>query len=694
MALKNIPPRRLSLKLIFSLLLFLLFENICLGGQWTMMFYMAADNDLYSQALTDIEELRKIAGKAGIEILIQFDSPSGAFRYRVLPQGISTLASLGQSNSGSPEALADFGLWAVKTYPARKYLLVLWDHGDGWSKRAKGIGIDGLDYLSVAGGELREALADISSVAGQPLDIVVFDACFMQMAEVLMELDGICRYAVGSEAGFPAESMPYDMAWKDIDGNTPAESLAVRLVNSCSTFDDLGYQATCSAVDINSLSAAAQNLKPITGHLRQLPVSACVCSSAVTDSVLSFLPWYSYDLPLALDFIGNRIPDPEKTLVLDISRQFKNSVLAQFIAGDDYQKANGLAAWYPNGKYNFESGIEAYRNLKWSGLSGWDKILYQLIFQQDSTAPVPQQISLDKESEGVWKLSWDPGYEPSGIETYQIRHSQGLVTDFLDQSGSADSANWIKTGFAIVSRGAGDTAYYSIGGQMTIRDAFQCDSTGNIGLTAEGLWGSLVLESSPDTLLGWDTLGVWNFYGPGELKYCSAKVKTSLSRIRLNWKPFSSGWVYIDDIKVCHPDPAKSTQIISSPSPVHKLLRQPDGAGYYQVRAIDSLNNISSWSEAVFYRLESGFATAWPNPFKSEIMLAFSTGVGQSGEVKIYNVLGQYIDKMSLRQKKTNGDTAEYLYHWAPKTSLSNGIYLARISSGLDARTVKMILIR
>ncbi|MDP2808215.1 MAG: clostripain-related cysteine peptidase, partial [bacterium] len=130
-----------------------------------MMFYMAADNDLCSQALTDIKELQRISGRPGIDIIVQLDSPSGAYRYRVLPQGTSILASLGQSNSGSPEALENFGSWAVKTYPAQKYLLVLWDHGDGWNKRGKSIGYDQYfkDWLSVAGGELRQAVAKISA---------------------------------------------------------------------------------------------------------------------------------------------------------------------------------------------------------------------------------------------------------------------------------------------------------------------------------------------------------------------------------------------------------------------------------------------------------------------------------------------------------------------------------------------------
>jgi hypothetical protein len=690
-----VPPRRPVFGIVLGILFLALFGNNCSAGQWTLMFYLAADNDLYSQALTDIRELQRISGQPGVDIIVQLDSPSGASRYRVLPGGTVTLGSLGPSNSGSPEALADFGSWAVKTHPGQKYLMVLWDHGDGWSKRDKSIGIDGLDYLSVAGGEMREALAKISATAGRPLDLVVFDACSMQMAEVLSELTGLCRYAVGSEALFPVEGMPYDPAWREINGDTAAESLAVKLVNSCGLYGNLGYQATCSAVDIGALSLAAQNLRSITGRLLQLPVSAYVGPGAISDSVLNFPPYSSYDLPLALDFLSRRIPDPEKTSVSEAGRQFKEAILAQSITGSQYQPAQGLAAWYPDGRMNFEIGIESYHNLNWSGLSGWDKLLYHLIFGRDSTAPVPQNISLAVSAGGQGKLSWENGYDPSGIKFCQVRHCRGLVTAFNDRGGASDSSNWNKTGFISVPGASGDTAYYSIGGQMTGKNAIQFDSSGNIGFNAKGIWGSIVLESSGDTAAGWDTLGAWNRFGDSTEKYYSAKVKNQTALVRFSWKPFSGGyWVCLDDIKVCRPDTTQEVETISVSPQFYDLTGQPGAAGFYQVRSVDSLQNKSPWSDSRYY-LPATFSTrTWPNPFKDKIFLFHSSSTERLQEVKIYNILGQYIDKMSPGKRENLGGTEESLYYWEPKASTANGLYIALLNSDQGFRAVKMILIR
>lgn len=688
--------RSLVHRLVFGAVILLFFENICSGSQWTMMFYMAADNGLHGQALTDIAELQRISGQPGVDILVQLDSPSGAYRYEVLPRGTSTLASLGQINSGSPRALADFGVWAVKTCPAQRYLLVLWDHGNGWSKSSKFIGYDQQfnDFISVAGGELREAVGKISSTAGQPLDVVVFDACSMQMAEVLLELDGLCRYAVGSEALFPVEGMPYYPAWEAIDGNTPAESLAVRLATACNVFNELGYTTTCSAVDIDILSDATQNLRTLTGRLRQLPISDYVNPGEVSDSVLSFPPFASYDLPLMLDFIGRRSPEPERALTLETGRQFRNSILAQSITGSQYHSAQGLAVWYDSTDINFESGIESYHNLKWSGLSGWDKLLYQLIFQLDTSAAVPQDISLAGDAGGVYKLKWETGYDPAGVERYQIRHSQNMIIDFNDQGGSADSSNWDKAGFTIIPKTDGDTAYYSIGGQMTGKNAIQFDSSGNIGFTAEGINGSVTIESNSDSNSSWDTLGIWNYFGGAKKKYCSAKIKSTTATIRIGWNTSLAGWVYIDDIKVCHPDASRQIETIDSPNSFYNLSRVPGAAGFYQVRSVDSLQNQSSWSEARTYQPVPEFIRIWPNPFKDKISLLFFSSTERIQEVKIFNILGQYVDRMSMQKRTINGVMTESLYSWTPPTSMTDGVYIAQLKSDKSIRAVRIVMIR
>jgi hypothetical protein len=107
-------------------------------AEWTVMVYMAGDNNLDAAGVTDLLEMKKVGSSAKLNVLAQFDRAGGkgtTKRYR-LRQGTTlaadTLADLGETNTGDPAVLQDFFAWGIKTYPARRVMGVLWNHGAGW----------------------------------------------------------------------------------------------------------------------------------------------------------------------------------------------------------------------------------------------------------------------------------------------------------------------------------------------------------------------------------------------------------------------------------------------------------------------------------------------------------------------------------------------------------------------------------
>jgi hypothetical protein len=52
-------------------------------------------------------------------------------RHEVINGTISTLMNLGQRNMGDRGTLSDFIKWGVLEFPAKKYAIILWDHGGG-----------------------------------------------------------------------------------------------------------------------------------------------------------------------------------------------------------------------------------------------------------------------------------------------------------------------------------------------------------------------------------------------------------------------------------------------------------------------------------------------------------------------------------------------------------------------------------
>ncbi len=106
--------------------------------QWTIMVYLAGDNNLDSAGVTDLKEMKQIGSTEQVNVIAQFDRWGGTQatkRYYLRKGGVlakDEVASLGETNMGDPNVLKDFLLWGVKNYPAQRYLAVLWNHGAGW----------------------------------------------------------------------------------------------------------------------------------------------------------------------------------------------------------------------------------------------------------------------------------------------------------------------------------------------------------------------------------------------------------------------------------------------------------------------------------------------------------------------------------------------------------------------------------
>lgn len=105
---------------------------------WTIMVYLAGDNNLDSAGVIDLKEMKTVGTTDRIAVLAQFDR-AGAKKATVrycLRKGTTVakdaVQSLGETNMGDPKVLEDFVTWGVANYPAEHYLLVLWNHGAGW----------------------------------------------------------------------------------------------------------------------------------------------------------------------------------------------------------------------------------------------------------------------------------------------------------------------------------------------------------------------------------------------------------------------------------------------------------------------------------------------------------------------------------------------------------------------------------
>jgi hypothetical protein len=108
------------------------------GADWTVLVYLAGDNNLDGAGVADLREMKKVGSSASVNVIAQFDRAGsrGTSKRFYLRKGTElpkdAVQDLGETDTGDPKVLCDFFRWGVKHYPARHYLLVIWNHGSGW----------------------------------------------------------------------------------------------------------------------------------------------------------------------------------------------------------------------------------------------------------------------------------------------------------------------------------------------------------------------------------------------------------------------------------------------------------------------------------------------------------------------------------------------------------------------------------
>ena len=122
--------------------------------------------------------------------------------------GFETVTSFEERSMGESECLSEFLNYSVTNYPAEKYALILWDHGDG---PLIGYGKDMLyDNDSLTLSEMQEALRESPFGDENKLTFVGFDACLMSSAELAVVWAPYADYLIASQEIEPAFGWNYD----------------------------------------------------------------------------------------------------------------------------------------------------------------------------------------------------------------------------------------------------------------------------------------------------------------------------------------------------------------------------------------------------------------------------------------------------------------------------------------------------
>lgn len=330
---------------------------------WAFLAYIAGDNNLSDNGLVDIEEMTHAGASPRVHAGVQIDTEGehdGSIRYEITEPDSTGVAHrtvierLPESDSGAPDTLVRFLKWGFQRYPADNRLVVVWNHGAGFrtSRRArlKDIAFD--DYgSSLDIPELERALRRAGATPQNRVTILGFDACLMNMVEIVHHLRSRVELVVGSEQTEPLDGWPYDKVLADMKRGGAPRQIAAKIVRRyISAYRSEGEEdVTQSAV----VASATDNIVMAMGRLgRALAQNDAAWHSrvrAVRTAVQSYEDYPDYvDLVDLVGLLRRKIGDANvKALARAVATAASAAVIANGRYGRGVRGSHGLSVWFP-----------------------------------------------------------------------------------------------------------------------------------------------------------------------------------------------------------------------------------------------------------------------------------------------------------------------------------------------------------
>lgn len=253
-------------------------------AKWTVMVFLNAANDLFPFSTLNVNQMERVAQNPDMRFVLQWKQTQSLFpgssfdgtrRYLVKPDTTSSVVSellqdMGSGiDMGDPDELHNFILWAKTNYPAERYCLVIWNHGNGWLRDIDDMPSRAVSYDDETGNAIQ-IWEMAQALGGTTFDIVAFDASLMQMIEIADEIRDQTKYVVGSEESPPGEGYPYDLIFDNFRDNPTATTLTLSKAFVDGMLEVPAYQTrkiTQSVVDTTKIGALETSLDALADAL-------------------------------------------------------------------------------------------------------------------------------------------------------------------------------------------------------------------------------------------------------------------------------------------------------------------------------------------------------------------------------------------------------------------------------------------
>ena len=286
-------------------------------AEWTVLIYAQAKNSLSNFAPKNFDDMSKIGSTKNLNILVQWYQfgQQGIWRYKIEKGKMNLEVNVPTPTDGNNvHDLVDAMQWAVSKYPAKKYCLILWNHGLGildpvWGNSLFIINPKALNNprIQIAGltiesdfrtagffesaapevdvehhrgilfneqsktymnnQSLAQALSEIKTkvLNNRKIDVLGMDACLMAMTEIGYQVRDYANYLVGSQEVELAHGWNYaTVLQKFSQPQITALDVAKGIVSAYGAhYKDKIQFHTQSAIDLNKIHYLKEALDQI-----------------------------------------------------------------------------------------------------------------------------------------------------------------------------------------------------------------------------------------------------------------------------------------------------------------------------------------------------------------------------------------------------------------------------------------------
>ncbi|HNV70028.1 MAG TPA: clostripain-related cysteine peptidase, partial [Candidatus Ozemobacteraceae bacterium] len=402
--------------------------------KWTFMLYMAADNNLEGSADADLNELETVGSSDQVNIVVQLDrigrySQDSEFKWPEAKRfyvkkdanlkkfSSPVMQELGEVDMAAPGTLLDFVSWAAHTYPAERYALIFWNHGTGWKEispqimaaydtvdtsRRPGlspsmeaalntisynISYDDTSASSMDIPSLGATIARIPGIIGQPLDLLGFDACLMQMLEVAYEVGEHARYQVGAPDLEPDRGWPYDaimqklVAAPTMDGRKLGQTIVSTYKASYEAGTQGNTSVVLSLIDLSKVKGFTSALEGLARALKE-GIQEIDSIDQAREEALKYVYKDYADLGHFIQLLSVKLKGAAiRSSLAELKTYLQGSVDERLViscarTGEKYKNSHGLAVFLPD-REGFRTYKNRYKLLAMSKENGWFKFLQE-----------------------------------------------------------------------------------------------------------------------------------------------------------------------------------------------------------------------------------------------------------------------------------------------------------------------------